>query len=154
MYCEAFSLWLLRRLFLALCEFWRVFHLLLSCGSFPSLGCFPHMDALPTSQMKAWGRETLWRFLQFSLRAAVSSPVFCPVNSTHHSLFELSTLSSQRREIWGLFLGFPSQSCSLKFSMQWAWALIGFTSFLVLSQGSWSFATFCPVSEKCYFLYL
>lgn len=67
---------------------------------------------------------------QLSLSAALSSPVFCPVNSTHHGLFELPTLSSQLRETAGLLLGSLSQSCSLKLSMQWTWAIIKLSSLL------------------------
>ena len=77
----------------------------------------------PHPQMQAWGRgwegpEGLCSFL--SVQLLLFSLLLC--ESTHHSLFELPTLSFQLREISGLFLGSPSQNCSLvKLSMQWAW---------------------------------
>lgn len=127
----------------------RVFHLLLFWWFFPQ----PWIVFSHSCSTQFSGEGLVWGPL-FSLCVALSSPISCPMNSTHHSLLELPTLSTQLRETSVLFLGSPSQSCSLKLSMQWAWALIGFTSFLDLFQGSLSFAASCPMSENCYFLYI
>lgn len=63
----------------------------------PALDSFPHM--MHRSVFRWILKRTLWRSLQLSLNVVLASPVFCLVNSRHHSLFELPSLVfSTRRD--------------------------------------------------------
>lgn len=95
--------WWKQVFFLMLCELWELFsNLFVSLASMQSPAFCWHL------------REHLCKSSEFSLLVALSSPVLCLMNSSHHGLPGLSAPSFQLRESAELFLSSVSLCHSLE----------------------------------------
>lgn len=101
----------------------------------PCLGVFHHTHALISSVLNTRGEH--FRSLEFSLCAALSSPILGPANSSCLCLPRLSTLSSRIRGLPNFPLPMPWLEIIHKAHLIW-FPLLRVCSFVAWSPVSWN----------------
>ena len=120
--------------------------------------------SFPVVLFPVWGGSTyactqnpLWIFVQFfHCCVAFSSLLFCPENSSHLGLFELSTLSPQFKETFRLNLGFlllALQPGNSLMAASWGNLRPHFLCFCALVEGGKKYCTLFIVCKPLFHIF-